>query len=151
MKTVPDRIERSVVIAAPIERVFKAISDPAEFGTWFCNGVEGDFAVGSQPVIDEGKYGKFRLAIIASEPPTYFALRWVSGTAFVPEGFTDNPLEHPNTLVEFRLAEVEGGTEVCVLETGFASLPESYAAQNFEDNTDGWEDQLNELAKYVSA
>lgn len=151
MNTVPDRIERSVVIAAPIERVFKAISDPAEFGTWFSNGVEGDFEVGSQPVIDEGKYGRFRLAIVAKEPPTYFAYRWFSGTAFVPDGFTSNPLEHPNTLVEFRLSATDQGTEVCVTETGFATLPESYAAQNFEDNTGGWEYQLNELAKYVSA
>jgi len=150
MNTVPDRIERSVVIAAPIERIFKAISDPAEFGTWFSDGVEGDFEVGSQPVIDEGKYGRYRLAIIANEPPTYFAYRWVSGTAFVPAGFTDNPLEHPNTLVEFHLSEVEGGTEVRVLETGFASLPESYAAQNHEDNTGGWEYQLGALAKYVA-
>lgn len=149
MNIVPNQIERAVVIAAPIERVFKAIADPAEFGSWFADGVEGDFEVGSQPVIDEGKYGKFRLAIVAKEPPTYFAYRWVSGTAFVPEGFTNNPLEHPNTLVEFRLSEVEGGTEVRVFETGFANLPESYAAQNHEDNTGGWEYQLNELAKYV--
>lgn len=151
MNNVPNQIERSIIVRAAIERVFDAISDPAEFGTWFSNGVEGDFEVGSQPVIDEGKYGKFRLAIVAKEPPTYFAYRWVLGTSFVPDGFTGNPLDHPNTLVEFRLSEVEGGTEVRVLETGFASLPASYAAQNFEDNTGGWEYLLNELAKYVSA
>lgn len=150
MNITPDRIERSLVMSAPIERVFAAISDPAEFGVWFSSGVEGDFEVGSQPVINAGKYGKYRLAIVGKEAPSYFAYRWVSGTAFMPDGFVDNPLEHPHTLVEFHLSEVADGTEVRVVETGFASLPESYAAQNFEDNTGGWEYQLNALREYLA-
>jgi uncharacterized protein YndB with AHSA1/START domain len=149
MITIPNTIERSVIINADPARVYSAITDPQQFGTWFSNGVEGDFNPGSQPVIDEGQYGKFRLSIIDARPNEYFSYRWVSGTAFVPHGFTGDPLQHPNTLVEFFIEEVQEGTRVRVVETGFASLPEAYALANHTDNTDGWEYQLEALRKYI--
>ena len=150
MNTIADTIEKTIVINAPQDRVYRAVTDSAEFGSWFCNGVTGDFEIGEQPVIHEDKYGNFRLAIIAKDPITYFAYRWVSGTAFIPKGFEDDPLGHPNTLVEFFFEEAEGGTRVTVKESGFASLPDSYAAQNLEDNTGGWEYQLNALNEYLA-
>lgn len=148
---VHDIINQEVRIAANIERVFDAIANPEKFGKWFSNGVEGDFAVGSQPIIDEGEYGKFRLAIIGNSPHNYFAWRWVSGMEFVPQGFIGDPLEHPNTLVEFFLESTEDGTIVKVVESGFASLPEHYAAKNYEDNTGGWEFQLNKVKGWIEA
>ena len=142
-------LERTIELKAPMERVFAAITDPAEFGKWFSEGVEGDFEVGSQPIIDEGQYGKFRLAIVDKRPYSYFAYRWVSGMAFVPQGFTDDPLTHPNTLVEFFLEPTEAGTRLKVVETGFAELPAAYAEQNFTDNMGGWEYQMKSLASYL--
>jgi uncharacterized protein YndB with AHSA1/START domain len=151
MAVTTDVIEKSIVIESPLERVFRAISEPTEFGSWFSEGVEGGFEVGDQPVIDEGKYGKFRLAIVGRTFPTYFAYRWVSGSAFIPQGFVGNPLEAPNTLVEFFLSEVPEGTKVTVRETGFASLPVEYRDQVVIDNTAGWEHQMGALARYISA
>ncbi|MBS1706206.1 MAG: SRPBCC domain-containing protein [Armatimonadetes bacterium] len=144
-----DVIEREIIISAEMDRVYRAISSPDQFASWFSEAVEGTFEVGQQPVIDEGKWGKFRLAIVGAEPPKYFAWRWVSGSAFVPQGFVENPLEHPNTLVEFFLESHPQGTKLKVVETGFASLPESYRQQNFEDNTGGWEYQLARLGRFV--
>ncbi|MBX3097760.1 MAG: SRPBCC family protein [Fimbriimonadaceae bacterium] len=147
-----DNIEQSIVIRAPIEKVYQALSDAREFGTWWNNrAVEGDFHVGSQPILDEGEYGRFRIAIVAAEPHSYFAFRWVSGMAFVPQGFTGDPLEHPNTLVEFRLESVPEGTRVDLKESGFASLPPEYAAQNLEDNTGGWDEQMERLRNYLQS
>lgn len=142
-------IEVSIVIHAPVARVFAAVSQPSEFGQWFAKGVEGTFEVGQQPVIDEGEYGMFRLAIVASEANRYFAYRWVSGTAFVPNGFVGDPLEHPNTLVEFFFEEVPEGTKVRVVESGFASLPEAYAKTNYRDNVGGWGYQMAQLKLFV--
>lgn len=144
-----DVIRREIVIQADIERVFNAVTDPSQFGVWFSEGVEGDFNKGSQPVIDEGKYGKFRLAIIANESPCYFAFRWVSGSQWVPQGFTDDPLTHSNTLVEFFFETLDGSTLVRVQETGFESLPEEYRRSNYEDNCGGWDYQLARLVKFV--
>lgn len=144
-----DVILREITIQAGIEKVFSAVTDPAQFAVWFSNGVEGDFNQGSQPVIDEGKYGKFRLAIIANQSPSYFAFRWVSGSQWVPQGFTQDPLSHPNTLVEFFFEDQGESTLVRVKESGFASLPEEYRKANFEDNCGGWDYQLARLIKFV--
>ena len=38
---VTDRIERSVVINAPRERVWRALSDAESFGTWFGASLKG--------------------------------------------------------------------------------------------------------------
>ncbi len=149
MKTTTDKIEREVVIKAPITKVWKAITDPTQFCSWFSEGVEGDFEVGSQPVLDEGKYGKVRIAIVGREEPHYFAWRWVSGMEFVPQGFLGNPLEMPHTLVEFRLSEEGESTRVTLIETGFANLPEKYAAENLNDNTGGWDYMLARLTEWT--
>jgi len=50
-----------------------------------------------------------------------------------------------STLVEFFLAEVEGGTLLRVVERGFAALDVSpeRRASSIEGNTKGWEFQLD--------
>ncbi len=144
-----DVIQREIIIQANINRVFEAVTNPSHFGVWFSDGVEGDFLPGSQPVIDEGRYGKFRLAIIANEVPHYFAYRWVSGSQWIPAGFTADPLTHPNTLVEFFFEEKGDSTLVRVKESGFESLPDEYRKSNYEDNCGGWDYQLARLVKFV--
>ncbi|MCW5936492.1 MAG: SRPBCC family protein [Fimbriimonadaceae bacterium] len=151
MVSIQDKIEKEILVQASAERVYRAVSTPEGIGTWFADGVEGTMNVGDQPLVDCGKYGKFRYAIVAAEPPSYFAYRWVSGSEFVPQGFEGDPLQHPNTLVEFFIDEVDEGTRVRVVESGFASLPEAYAAQNLKDNTGGWSEMLEHLRKYVDA
>ncbi len=41
-----DRIEKRVVLRAPRSRVWRAISDAKEFGTWFRITLDGAFAAG---------------------------------------------------------------------------------------------------------
>jgi hypothetical protein len=51
--------------------------------------------------------------------------------------------------VEFRLTEVEGGTLVTVVETGFDHLSLARRARVFEENTNGWAIQLESLTRYA--
>ncbi len=44
-----DRIEKKILLRAPQERVWRAISDAKQFGTWFGVEFEGDFARGQGP------------------------------------------------------------------------------------------------------
>src|SRR5688572_19062258 len=44
-----DRIEKQVLLHAPIERVWRAISDSKEFGRWFGVDFDGPFVAG-QPL-----------------------------------------------------------------------------------------------------
>jgi len=41
-----DRIEKSIAIAAPVERVWRALTDHEEFGAWFRVQLEGPFVPG---------------------------------------------------------------------------------------------------------
>ncbi len=42
-----DRIEKSAVLKAPLDRVWRAISDSSQFGTWFGMDVGGPFVAGA--------------------------------------------------------------------------------------------------------
>ena len=42
-----DRIEKKVLLHAPLKRVWRAVSDSAEFGSWFGMRFEGPFAPGA--------------------------------------------------------------------------------------------------------
>lgn len=117
-----DHVEREVLIRGPIERAFAALTDPALFPTWGPERVEGTIAPGERPVLDFGASGRVRVYIVAVEPPRYFAYRWVQGVTD-PEVLLADPLAGHNTLVEFHLEAIDGGTRVRVRESGLASLP----------------------------
>ena len=57
MTTQTDRIEKQILLKAPIERVWRALTDTAEFGSWFRVGLSGKFVPGqsiSGPVLHPG-------------------------------------------------------------------------------------------------
>jgi uncharacterized protein YndB with AHSA1/START domain len=145
--TKQDTIERELTFSAPIERVYRALADPSEISKWFPEAVEGELKPGESPVFDFGKYGKVSVYVVAAEPNAYFAYRWRPG------GGSDvgDVLSGPNTLVEFKLEAVAGGTKLQMVESGFASLPEEMYAQALEDNTGGWDSELTALAEYLKA
>jgi uncharacterized protein YndB with AHSA1/START domain len=60
-------------------------------------------------------------------------------------------VSEPTTLVEFRLADVAGGTQVTVVESGFDRIPLARRATAFQMNEQGWTEQLTHLADYVAA
>jgi uncharacterized protein YndB with AHSA1/START domain len=41
-----DRIEKSIELRAPVERVWRALTDHAEFGQWFGVKLDGPFEAG---------------------------------------------------------------------------------------------------------
>jgi hypothetical protein len=56
----------------------------------------------------------------------------------------------PTTLVEFKLSEVDSGTLLRVIESGFDQIPASRRAEAFRMNTGGWEEQMLNIEKYVA-
>jgi uncharacterized protein YndB with AHSA1/START domain len=133
-----DRIERTIVINAPIERVFRGVREDMLGKT------VGELAADSHVVFDFGEWGKSSVHVIAYQPPTYVAYRWVPGTIFEGDIY-----EKGSTLVEFFLTEVEGGTEFRLVESGFASLPAERFTEALENNTAGWDEELNNLVEYI--
>jgi len=145
-----DRIEKEIVVRATKERVYAALTTPDQLVKWFPVGAEGKFDAGERPVLDFGEYGKFKIYVVAANPYDYFAYRCVPGSVYCPQGFLGDVLEHPNTLVEFTLESVEGGTRVHLKESGIASLPAEVIEKTLEGNEAGWTFMIGRLLEYLN-
>jgi uncharacterized protein YndB with AHSA1/START domain len=144
-----DRIQRKVLIRAPRSRVWRALTNAAEFGTWFRVQLEGDFAVGKRitgKMTYPGHEGSpFVATVERIEPERLFSFRWPMGS--------DDP-HHANadeftTLVEFRLEDAPQGTLLTVEESGFDRLPAARRVEAFRANSEGWTIQVENLRRHV--
>lgn len=145
---ISDRIEKQVHLKSPRERVWQALTTPAEFGKWFgVVFVEGTFAEGRRAKLRSThpahEHIEFYVTVEKMDRPTFFSWRWVPG-AEQPEG-------EASTLVEFHLEERDGGTLLKIIESGFDRLSLAYREKAYKDNTGGWEYQTKSIQKYLEA
>ena len=146
------RIDRSIEIKAPPERVFRALTNPDELGTWFKVKIEGEIVAGEEvwmtSLFKEGACAGYRFAVKILEvtPPRLFAWRWQPG---VPDPKVDYSRE-PWTTVTFTLEPTAGGgTHLTVAETGFDEVSLERRASVFGDNSKGWAEVLVWLRNYA--
>lgn len=144
-----DRIERHVLLRAPRSRVWRALTDAGEFGTWFRVRLDGAFRVG-ETVTGNVTYAgyehlRFEARVEAMEPETLFSLRWHPAAV---DPAVDYAAE-PTTLVEFRLADAPEGTRLTVVESGFDALPEGRREVAFRMNGQGWSIQMDNVKAHV--
>ena len=131
-----DSIKREITISSSKERIYEAIANPEMVTQWFPETLEGNYAVGEQPVFGFGEHGKNQVCVVAAQPYEYFAYRWVPGA----NHFLGDVLSVPNTLVEFCIEEqADGSCKVLLTESGFAALPEDIGEAAFKQNSGGWE------------
>ncbi len=146
-----DRIEKTIVLRAPRSRVWRALSRAEEFGAWFGLVLEGAFAPGARLTGRLTTPGREHLALEITvervEPEHLLSYRW-HPYAFEPGA---DYTGEPTTLVEFRLADVDEGTQLTVVESGFEGLPPARRATAFSMNEQGWAEQLTRIARYVAA
>ncbi len=144
-----DRIEKSITLKAPLSRVWRALTDAQEFGTWFRVKLEGQFTLGEtitgQITYPGYEHLVFEAAVEKMEPETEFAFRW-HPYAIDPEVDYSN---EPTTLVEFTLQPSDSGTKVTVVESGFDQLPEHRRDLAFRMNEGGWAEQMGNIASHV--
>jgi uncharacterized protein YndB with AHSA1/START domain len=144
-----DRIEKKVVLRAPISKVWQAIADSKQFGEWFRVKLAEPFVAGKKLIgkltIPNYEHAQFEMEIERVEPQNYFSYRW---HPYAIDPKTDYSKE-PTTLVEFRLQEVKDGTELTITETGFDRIPASRRAEAFRMNDNGWAGQAKQIAAYV--
>jgi uncharacterized protein YndB with AHSA1/START domain len=146
-----DRIEKQIVLRAPRSRVWRAIANPAEFGSWFRAKLDAAAFVAGAVVKGHVTYPgyehwKFEVAVERVEPERLLSWRWHP----YPDPGRDWSQE-PTTLVEFRLEEVPGGTRLTVVESGFDRLPPGRREEAFRMNEGGWEEQMKNVERHVSA
>lgn len=148
-----DRIERSVVVRAPCERVWRALANAEEFGTWFGVNLAGQsFEPGRRvrgPLTHAGyEHIWFEAVIQRMEPVHLLSFHW---HPYAVDAAVDYSAEQP-TLVTFTLAEADGGgTLVTVVESGFDAVPADRRLEAFRMNSEGWEIQMKNVARHVEA
>lgn len=146
-----DRIEKQIFLKAPRSRVWRALTDAEEFGRWFGVALEGPFVAGERvrgKVLHPGyEHVPFDLVVERVEPERRFA--WRSHPHPVEPG-ADYSAE-PTTLVEFTLEEVDGGTRLTVVESGFSAIPLARREEAYRGNAEGWAAQLENIERYVAA
>jgi len=149
-KSTTDVIHKQMVLKAPPSRVWQAIANAEQFGSWFGAKLRGPFVAG-QPtegtVAYRGEELKMTLLIERIEPERVLAFRW---HPYAVDPSIDYSRE-PTTLVELAVAPAPEGTLLTVTESGFDQVPEARRAKAFEMNSGGWAAQLDNIARHVGA
>jgi uncharacterized protein YndB with AHSA1/START domain len=155
-----DRIEKKIVLRAPRERVWRAISDAKQFGSWFGVAFDGPFAEGAcltgkiVPTKVDAEIAKmqepysgkaFEWTVERIEPMHRISFRW---HPYAVEEGVDYSKE-PTTLIEFELSEAAGGILLRISESGFDQVPLARRAKAFKANEGGWEMQTRLIEKYL--
>jgi uncharacterized protein YndB with AHSA1/START domain len=142
---VPEQIEREIVIKAPVERVWSALTEADHIGRWFGNAAEIDLRPGGEMTVSWAKHGVFSAVVERVEPPTFFSFRWAR-----PAG--EKLRDGNSTLVEFTLDADGEQTRLRVVESGFPSLEgtEEEKSRYASGNTEGWAAELDELREYAA-
>jgi uncharacterized protein YndB with AHSA1/START domain len=144
------QIEQEVVIEAPVDVVWRTVTEPDQISQWFADRVELDAKPGGHgTLVFDNKGGDTvvtaRLVVEAIEAPTRFAFRWNH-----PEGEAPSPGN--SVLVEFTL-EPEGSarTRLRVKESGLDELSwsEDAKAGYAREHNEGWAHFLGRLAALV--
>lgn len=143
-----DRIERTIVLPVSRERVWAAITKPEHLKHWMGMVEDMDFRVGGAINFTwENERSSYPGIIEVIEPFHRFAFRWSSYAIGHPELKLTSTA---STLVSFTLEENAEGTQLIVVESGFASLPATIPAeQSSQDNQQGWQALLTGLRTYL--
>ncbi len=118
-----DRIEKTVLLRAPLARVWRAVSDAKEFGTWFGVEFDGPFVAGARVT------GR------------------IVPTKVDPEVAK---MQQPYAGMPFELEEAAGATKLVITESGFDRIPLERRAKAFTANEQGWAAQARLIEKYVT-
>jgi uncharacterized protein YndB with AHSA1/START domain len=156
-----DRIEKKILLRAPLPRVWRALTDSAEFGVWFGIQFDTPFTPGAtmrgkivgtrvDPEVAKAQQAyaskPFEITIEQMVPERLFSFRWHPHAV---EPGIDYSAE-PTTLIEFTLRETPEGVELTVTESGFDQIPLARRAQAFSANDQGWGMVVKLIEKYLA-
>ncbi|MCU1505207.1 MAG: hypothetical protein QOG18_2008 [Microbacteriaceae bacterium] len=137
-------VRRTITIAAPIEKVWAAITEAEHIARWFGQtAVLDTVAVGAGGVFSFDGFGTFPVRIEELDPPHAIAYRWSNEPTF-----SDAPIDPDHsTVFRFTLEPHGSGTQLTVVESGFDTNLDP--AGGLESHRGGWDSELDELVAYL--
>ena len=147
----PDTIEQVVLIEAPIDVVWRTVTEPGLISQWFTDATELDLRPGGTGAFtfdNKATNNPFvaHLTVVAVDEPTRFSYRWG-----YPDGVEPEPGN--SVLTEFTLEPAGDHTRLRVVESGIQLMPWSEAeqAKYVDEHTKGWARHLGDLQQFVPA
>ena len=156
-----DHIEKTILLRAPLKRVWRALSDSTEFGSWFGMRFNAPFAPGATmtavivPTTVNQEVAKMQkpyegiaceIKIEQMQPERLLSFRWHPGA--VEPGFDYS--SESTTLVVFTLQKVPNGVQLTVTESGFEQIPLARRAKAFSANEGGWALVIKLIEEYLA-
>jgi uncharacterized protein YndB with AHSA1/START domain len=144
-----NRIEKTIELKAPVEKVWRALTDHREFGEWFRVKLDGPFvpgAVSTGHIAYPGyEHLKWEAMVKQMDAPRLFSFTW---HPYAVDPAVDYSTETP-TLVEFRLEPTPTGTRLILIESGFDALPGNRMPEAMRKNDGGWTEQMKNIQAHV--
>ena len=145
MSTTDYEIERDILIEAPIEVVWRTVTEPDQMALWFADKVDIEVKPGAHGYMGFGEQGG-PVVVEAVEPPTRFAFRWNH-----PAG--EEPTATNSLLVEFTLSPEGEHTRLTgQRERASSSLdrPDIDKAKYADEHNHGWGEFLGRLDRLLA-
>mgnify|MGYP000400989941 CR=1 FL=1 len=139
-------VRRTIRIAAPVEKVWAAVTEPEHISRWFGKTVLVGTGVGAEGTMTFDGYGAVPIRVEAVDAPRSITYRWGNDDAL--GRLPDRVEEATSTVFSFTLEPVAGGAELTVVETGFERTSDPTA--NLRAHAQGWMDELDKLVALLS-
>lgn len=134
-------VRRTIRIAAPVEKVWSAVTSPDHISQWFGKTRLDGAGVGATGTITFPDYGAVPLRVEAIDEPRSVTYRWNNDDAL--GSLPDSIDEQRSTVFTFTLEAIPEGTQLTVVETGFEHT--SNPSKNLSAHRTGWTDELDKL------
>lgn len=140
-------VRRTIRIAAPVEKVWSAITEPAQISRWFGRATFEGSGVGARGTLGWDDHGEIPVRIEEVDMHRMISYRWSNDDAMgrLPKEVDD---EH-STVFTFTLEPTPDGTRLTVVESGFENT--SDPAENLESHRGGWDAELDELVTLLES
>jgi uncharacterized protein YndB with AHSA1/START domain len=147
MLPVENIIDRRLTFKAPLEKVWKAIGTPEGIKGWFTCTVQGEWKEGSTVSLVWPSGNTNEIIVTSLKFQEEMAYKWHPGDY-------GDIAKHPEselTTVTMRLRAVGDQTELHLTETGFENIPDDRKLRVLGLNVEGWDEELENIRKYVEA
>jgi uncharacterized protein YndB with AHSA1/START domain len=156
-----NRIEKKVLLKASRSRVWQALTNSQEFGSWFGMKLDSPFTAGTKikgaimPTTVDAEVArmqkpyegtKVELLIDRIEPEHLFSFKWHPYAVDPKMDYSKEPM----TLITFTLEDRDGGVLLTVVESGFDQIPLTRRLEALKSNEGGWAKQMELIEKYLA-